>query len=864
VDVTAQPYNAPTAGGDATAAIQAAINAVCTSAPTGGGIIYLPATGTSGFSVTQAQGGSGSIAPVFNIPCGGITFRGGGQIANGGDQFGMAPQTVIQVATLGANPSAGPVFGFGAAYNTSANPNNGITLENLSISGYNQAVASRNNNNITLRNVVLSTQTTGFTGSGTTYTDNATLLTTSFWFKWLEGGTGSCASGNTGHDILLPADNLGSGTYDDTFENLVLTCSQFHSTIRQNTQIAGSLYFRNITREAAPSGSDFVTVSNDTGNACNLALTGGFTDILIDHLIDADAIGTGQAVLSFNSNMAGCVGRDILIRNSYAGNGSSGVQIRMNGGTLQSATVIGSSFGGTIAVVDGNGLPVGGAVVNNINGNDTIVFTGGDDPRGATGVPRRLSTDLFTQGLAPASGWGITASGNAQRSLAGDPINGILFANGIDAGYTANIQQSVREALDFSFAAAAPPSNFAGSATTGGSLAPGTYFYSIRADTTGNCSTIATASAPAITATGIVVGGGNNAVNLTWTPIAGAVANTSYCLQRQTTGSNFFNTQNGWTVSAPASSYLDTGANPSPWGGNGSYTNPLVNAHRVTPFSIDFIGQATPPPNPATNFCRVYFNLVSGQMSGLTSAGVNCLTGGGGSTVNNAAQFSDPYYYAAGTTNIISGNAPPVTNGQWLPEYVVTANAAVNKTINQVGLGGRAITGATNSDLIGFADNATVITHIHSASGTINPWTLPTPTTLLNPNFVVSVCNDTPQTDLLVPTTNTIQSGNAAAGANLPVAPGACYRIHVDPSNSGNWLADNSSLPVRYTASFTSTTSLSVPAATHGLGATFFNVTVYDSANPHNQVRPASVTIDNSGNVVVTFSVAFAGQIVIQ
>lgn len=69
----------------------------------------------------------------------------------------------------------------------------------------------------------------------------------------------------------------------------------------------------------------------------------------------------------------------------------------------------------------------------------------------------------------------------------------------------------------------------------------------------------------------------------------------------------------------------------------------------------------------------------------------------------------------------------------------------------------------------------------------------------------------------------------------------------------------------KYVAAFGSTTSLSVTAATHKLGASIFNVTVYDaSSGTRNKVEPNKLSIDASGNVTVAFSASQAGQIVIQ
>lgn len=69
----------------------------------------------------------------------------------------------------------------------------------------------------------------------------------------------------------------------------------------------------------------------------------------------------------------------------------------------------------------------------------------------------------------------------------------------------------------------------------------------------------------------------------------------------------------------------------------------------------------------------------------------------------------------------------------------------------------------------------------------------------------------------------------------------------------------------KYIAGFASTLSLSIPAATHNLGASIFNVTIFDSAiGTRNLVRPDKLSIDASGNITVAFAVLQAGQVVVE
>jgi hypothetical protein len=147
--------------------------------------------------------------------------------------------------------------------------------------------------------------------------------------------------------------------------------------------------------------------------------------------------------------------------------------------------------------------------------------------------------------------------------------------------------------------------------------------------------------------------------------------------------------------------------------------------------------------------------------------------------------------YLGGDAKPMTALAPPAVQGVYNVTYAPTTSAAVAPTVSQVGLGSRSISGSTTTDTISYSDVKTVVVHVHSATGTVGE-TLPTATTLNNANFSFDYCNDSPQTDTITPTTWTIQTGNAVSAASLSVSPGTCYRIHVDPSSSTNWLADAS------------------------------------------------------------------------
>lgn len=134
-------------------------------------------------------------------------------------------------------------------------------------------------------------------------------------------------------------------------------------------------------------------------------------------------------------------------------------------------------------------------------------------------------------------------------------------------------------------------------------------------------------------------------------------------------------------------------------------------------------------------------------------------------------------------------NTPPAVNGQYNCGYNVTASTVVTPTCTQVGMKGRALTGAASTDTVLFSDNNANIDHDIAGSASVNE-TLPTARMLTNPSFVYKYSNHSTHIDTITPTAWTIQQGTAAAEASISVNPGVYCVIKVDPNSSTNWLAD--------------------------------------------------------------------------
>ena len=549
---------------DDTAAIQAAITAVCNSYPqanAGGSIFFPPGI----YVLTQPQ--LPSTAAVFPLPCGSLHFVGGNGTSSstGGAQFNRAPQVRLVVNHIGSNPNGAAVFSM--TYPVTLN-----TFENLTINGQNQAMSLYDSGQDVLHNVCLVTNATG-------KADNAPLkITNTFWFFMddgcLQSGNGSLPIALlTGEASINSEAPLVGLAY---FRGLEGTGAGIQYIQRVNTAGSGpgNIVFRDIAAIES-SATSFFTVTNATGNAGSIALP-AMSELTFDNVTTSDATTPTNAVLEFNSS--GSILQGVYMQNTFAGSGGIGPAIRMDAGTLQGCHVIGGSGLASSWVVDGNGMPVGGCSSENANGFDFIVSTSASD---------RLRSDLFPVANVNGTAFRAAASGNRFASVAIDPVLGYMFNTGNMFGFGASLAENAAGTIDVQFATLYPPTNVSSTATTGGSLVAATYYATVTS-TSDNCTH---QSAQSLQGSGVVVGGSNNAVSVTWTlPIAGLTALNGYCVNISTSpdmhGTSYWGPQQIGALFVAGASTNSAVLTAIPSGGTLLATSTLAAVHRFTPTSL--------------------------------------------------------------------------------------------------------------------------------------------------------------------------------------------------------------------------------------------------------------------------------------
>ena len=597
VDVTAFGAKGDNSTDD-TVAIQNAINAACTG--TYGGTVFFP-PGT--YIVSQPQ--TPSTSPVFNLPCGGLSFEGSGVTRTVASAFAGAPFSWIAVSP-GSSPNAAPVF-----YVVYPN-GNGTTFTNLAIRGWNQAIWVFGASFVHLNNVHLATAPFAPTGMA----DETPLkLTNMIWF-WMDGGEldnfnntlpTAMFTGETAQFGEAPLVGLVS------MSNVTTSGGGFQYIQRVNTFGVGpgNYVFRNVLQEGT--AQDFLAITN-TG-ASNFVL---FSSVTFDHAAQSDTGLTTNALISLNSSSTTLSG--VTINHSLggnggnAGNGTAGPAIRITAGSLNDYSVTGCQSVCSFAVLDGSGNPIAGGSRQNYNGFDYVTDTSNTD----NGNGRLITSYFDIESNDDGTPARFFKSGSPYASLGIDPVGGYMFADPAKNGYNAQIYQSSAQNIDIAFATALPPSGVAVAATTGGTLAAGTYYYYVAASTASNCSTASALSAPSVISSAVTVGGANNAVSLTWTasPSTGTTPILGYCVFRSPiAGVNKFSNTSGFVSGASTTSFTDTGFTGTLFA---FFTSSMQAQHRFTPTSL---GVNTTSPQ---------FNL---DVNG--SAAVNSLNG-----VPKAERFS--------------------------------------------------------------------------------------------------------------------------------------------------------------------------------------------------------------------------------
>jgi hypothetical protein len=659
---------------DDTAAIQAAITAVCNSYPqanAGGSIFFPPGV----YILSQPQ--LPSTAAIFPLPCGGLHFVGGNGTSSstGAAQFNRAPQVRLVVNNTGSSPNGAAVFSM-------TYPVGLTTFENLTINGLNQAMSLYDSGEDVLHNVCL-------TNSNTGKTDNTPLkITNTFWF-FMDDGCLQAATGSLPMALLTGETPIGGEAplvglaY---FRGLQGTGAGIQYIQRVNTVGSGpgNIVFRDIAAVESSSTSFFV-VTNATGNAGSVALP-AMSELTFDNVTTSDATTPTNAILEFNSS--GSILEGVYLQNSFAGAAGQGPAIRMDAGSLQGCFIIGGSGQASSWVVDGNGMPVGGCSSENYNGFDFVVSTGNSD---------RLRSDLFPVADVNGPPFRAAASGNRFASVAIDPTLGYMFNTGNMFGFGASLAENAAGTIDVQFASLYPPTNVSGTATTGGSLAAGTYYPTVTT-TSDNCTH---QSVQSLQGAGVVIAGSNNAANVTWTlPTAGLSAIAGYCVNLSTTpnmhGTAYWQPQQSGALFVTGASTNSSLITTVPSGGTLQVTSTLSAAHRFTPTSLG-IDTTNPQYNLDVNGTAAV-NALNGVQKAERFSGADaglqinaCLT---------AAATTSSVCDARGLTGTLTAthhiSIPAGTTLEWGQAQLVISDSTTNDAVELAGDG---------SSLIGYQES---------------------------------------------------------------------------------------------------------------------------------------------------------------
>ncbi len=648
----------PTGAADSTSAIQSAINSACSSSSTGGGAVHFP---PGSYKVLQPQ--TPSTSPVLSVPstCRGLTLEGGSAYTGTGTQFSRPPQTNIFVSA-GSSPNLAPVL----MLNQPNSGNQPTTLRDLAIGGYNQAVQLNSTFGITFDNVCLSAANTGNgirTGASDN-TDNTPLAIYNTFTVTYRGGCLVNTSGSTSTPIAVFAflaqapPNLGLFEFRDIIGSgggFIWDC---RGTSGNNNcpNGGGNVFFDNVYIENAT--MPFYTINNTA-----LSNAGGVPAIFHNAaLYDCN----NWAFMNYNGGQAlgvsAGVNAPVYIENVSA----------CPGGQLLTVTSGSVSYVSTDAGPPTNtsGAPTGNAFFKSTYGMGLV-----SSNFSVCSQPVELETIAIGGGgcgpvrLPPIA---LVQSGNMQANLGISPYYGHEFGDGTHYGYESSLIRNAPNTLDLSFSCALPPLNLTATPTTGGSLANGTYYYSMQSICGSDSSKSAGSNEISVTLTG-----SNNAVSLSWTAPAGTDP-SSCTIFRSTVSGGTFGSASTYSISncTSTTTYSDTNATA------GSGSNTLYNSTVKTAFRF------SPPTGsaPATLFVPYWKGTAPtsgdcvkwGSGGLLQDSGSACGSGGGG---GGSLTFYAPPPNIAGSVQF----APSTTNAINMIPFLVPVQLQFSKLTIDIG-----------------------------------------------------------------------------------------------------------------------------------------------------------------------------------
>lgn len=543
IDVTAPPYNAdPTGASDSTAAIAAAISFACSYNPNNVPAVYFPYTNNI-YMISQPQSGTSAIFTT----CNGLDLVGGAGNTQQGAQFKRAPQVAILVAHPGSSPTNAPVF--------LVNNNHGVSFENLTISGYNEAVEVENSANIAFKNTCLTNNS-----SATGQANNAALyMLDALQFFYFDGG---CIQSGGPQTVIMQNDNAGTPISLVFFHDTEISGDgiDFLTTRAGPTGGAGNMTFDNVVDEDC--NAPFMSINDTSGSGAMI----GFGALTLNHVVMADC-SAPYPLLQFNAPGDFLTGVNII----YPQGPSSGAPaIKFVAGSYSGFIhITGCFFSCTTAAVDNSGDTLNGVVVDNFYGQDYQVSAADpntlrSDSPGGIGAPLRLF---------PA--------GQSYATVGLDPTEGLLFNQGKTFGYSGGVVQKSPNTLGLEFPTVVAPTGVTATAAAGGSLPNGTYYVTVYSNTGGFSCSGGTFSAPSFPVVPVALSGSNGTINVNWALPSPNQA-TNFCaiaFGSATPGqgnapANFVNSSSGTSVSI-TSTALTTDPEQFP-------ITPMSEYHRFT------------------------------------------------------------------------------------------------------------------------------------------------------------------------------------------------------------------------------------------------------------------------------------------